>query len=77
MAEDLLKGQSFAGIDDHDLFEEILAVRISEVFWEIEISPGNSFVGFFDSAGLEGGLPTEHEVHDNSGAPDVDFVGVT
>ena len=77
MAEDLLKGQSFAGIDDHDLFEEILAVRISEVFWEIEISSGNPFVGFFDPAGLEGGLPAEHEVHDDSSAPDIDFVGVT
>ena len=52
-------------------------MRISEIFWEIEISPGNPFVGFFDPAGLEGGLPAEHEVHDDSSAPDIDFVGVT
>lgn len=51
-------------------------MRISEVFREIEISPGNPFVGFFHPGSLKGGLPAEHEIHDNSCAPDVDFVGV-
>ena len=77
MAEDLFEGQSFAGVDYHNLFEEIFGVGISEVIWEIEICPGYPFVCFFDPGGLEGSLPAEHEVHDNSGGPDIDFVGMS
>lgn len=77
MGKDLLKSISFADINDQHFSKKIFSLRIFKILWEIELSFADQSISFIERISLEWRLSNQHQIHDNSCTPNVDFIRMT